>query len=68
MIVGIIPGPSEPINSYLDPMIKDLQALWDGITISVNGRAQRIRAAVACLACDVPAARKVGLIQRHTRL
>ena len=48
------------INTYLEPLIKDLQALWDGITISVNGRAQRIRAAVACLACDVPAARKVG--------
>ena len=63
MIIGIIPGPSEPsmnINTYLRPLIDDLQALWAGVTININGKKKTIRAAISCLACDVPAARKVG--------
>lgn len=60
---NIIPGPGEPsmnINMYLEPLINDLQKLWKGVLIKVNGRPITVRAAIACLACDVPAARKVG--------
>ena len=59
IVVGILPGPSEPsmdINTYLEPLIADMV----GIPMNVNGRSTRIRAAISCLACDVPAARKVG--------
>ena len=58
MVVGIIPGPSEPsknINSYLDPLATDLKQLWTGVTVKINGRPTAIRAALYCLACFVPA-------------
>ena len=63
IVVGILPGPSEPsmnINTYLKPLVSDLQNLWVGVTMVIQGRALKVRAAVSCLACDVPAARKVG--------
>lgn len=43
IIVGIIPGPSEPahdINTYLTPLVKELLSFWEGVS------------------CDLPAARK----------
>ena len=49
MVVGIIPGPSEPsknINSYLDPLVTDLKQLWKGVTVKINGRPTAIRAAL----------------------
>ena len=62
LIVGIMPGPSEPtmnVNSYLDPLIEDLLALWSGVAVSICGE-KKIRAALSYVACDVPAARKIG--------
>lgn len=58
-----MPGPDEPsmnVNSYLDPLIDDLLALWSGVTVSINREEKKIRAALSCVACDVPAARKIG--------
>ena len=63
LIVGIIPGPHEPkknINTYMKPMIDELLLLWKGVVINIDEREVTIRAAVSCLACDIPAARKVG--------
>lgn len=38
LLVGIIPGPHEPsINSYLDPLVKELLYFWDGIHLDVHG-------------------------------
>ena len=38
VLVGLIPGPSEPpihINSYLDPLVEELQSLFsDGIQVT----------------------------------
>ena len=68
MVLGIIPGPAEPsknINSYLDPLVSDLKLLWTGVNIIINGKPTTIRAAISCLACDVPAARKVGGFVGH---
>ena len=66
LLVGILPGPSEPsliMNSYLAPMVEELLKLWEGVVIPVqtsHGQMQiRVRAALSCVACDIPASRKV---------
>ena len=36
MILGIIPGPTEPkgnINTFLKPLVDDLLLLWDGLPL-----------------------------------
>ena len=41
LIVGVIPGPSEPsktVNTYLRPLVKDLLALWSGVSMNINGK------------------------------
>ncbi len=68
LVVGIMPGPNEPsgdINTYLEPLVTDLKQLWSGITICLLGNSVKIQAAVSSLACDVPAARKVGGFVGH---
>ena len=63
-----MPGPNEPsgdINIYLEPFICDMEKLWDGVMIKVKGRSVKVRAAISCLACDVPAACKVGGFVGH---
>ena len=63
--MGIIPGPHEPkltINSYLEPLVAKLNLLWkDGITARGHGAltGEVYHAALLCVRCDVPAARKV---------
>ena len=63
IIVGIIPGPSEPphsINSYLTPLVTELLQFWVGVQITLlNSDNKIIRAALLAVACDVPASRKV---------
>lgn len=66
MIAGILPGPSEPkhdINSYLTPLVKELNDLWAGINMSVcigtTTVTKKIKCAILCCSCDLPAGRKV---------
>ena len=65
ILVGLIPGPHEPslhINTYLDPLVEELNILWkDGIQILSPDAHDPItlRAALLCVACDTPATRKV---------
>ena len=63
IIVGIIPGPHEPpknINSFLAPLVDELQDLWKGVFVNINANnLVSIRAALICVSCDIPAARKV---------
>ena len=48
------------MNSYLTPLIRDLRFLWDGVQMKASlGNSVLVRAALLCLACDIPAARKV---------
>lgn len=65
ILVGIVPGPSEPplhMNSYLKPMVDELNDLWkNGIQVTSPDSAHplTLRAALICVACDIPACRKV---------
>lgn len=62
LLVGVIPGPKEPqhnINSFLQPLVNDLLSLWKGVRMQTNeGVEVLVRAALLCVACDIPAARK----------
>lgn len=62
ILVGVIPGPREPksnINSFLRPLIDELLKLWHGVMMKTeSGLSVIVRAALLCVACDIPAARK----------
>lgn len=71
ILIGIIPGPHEPkmINSLLRPLVDELCKLWTGVMLkNVHGAQVIIRAALICVACDVPAARKVCGFLSHNAL
>ncbi len=64
-LAGIIPGPKEPkhnINTFLAPLVKGINTLYDGVTFqnssSIAGYTT-IRSVIGCVVCDLPAARKV---------
>lgn len=68
LIVGLIPGPSEPsltMNSFLQPLVEELMVLWEtGIRIVSKFRSGEtneniIKAVLFCVSCGIPAARKV---------
>ncbi len=63
ILLGISPGPKElkkTINTFLKPLVKELLELWDGIVVKIHdNRLALVRAALLCVACDIPAARKV---------
>ena len=63
ILVGVIPGPSEPslhINTFLNPLVTELQELWKGVVLKNSADSSvLVRAALLCCSCDIPAARKV---------
>ena len=73
ILVGILPGPSEPnliMNSYLTPMVEELLQLWQGVIVPIqtlHGQINiRLRAALSCVACDIPASKKVSGFLHHS--
>ncbi len=63
ILAGIIPGPSEPeisVNSFLDPLVDELNMLWKGVNMKLQHCEKKVRAAVLCTGCDIPAGKKVG--------
>ena len=74
MLVGLIPGPSEPklnINSYLTPLVEELKVAWEkGIQLPTrNGSVASFRVALSCVSCDIPASRKVcGFLGHNAKL
>lgn len=74
ILVGLIPGPREPehdINSFLEPLVNDLLKLWKGVNLDVHSYTSKkeIRCALVCVACDLPAGRKVcGFLHHSARL
>ena len=64
----IIPGPHEPeltINSYLEPLVDELMKLWNGIEMNCEAKCMLVKAALICVSCDTPAARKTGGFLGH---
>lgn len=74
ILVGIIPGPSEPklsINSYLTPLVIELKEAWEkGFTLTTyNKSIVTVKLALTCVACDMPASRKVcGFLSHNASL
>ena len=44
------------MNTYLKPLVKELQDLWKGVEMCVNDDGRMLTLAVAC---DLPAGRKI---------
>ena len=71
IIVGILPGPAEPkltANTYLKPLVFELQKLWKMRELfSVNGSffPRAIKVGLICVTCDIPASRKIGCFMGH---
>jgi len=70
LIAGVIPGPKEPslgeMNSYLRPLVKELNLLWsDGFTMQHKGKMVFIHAALLATVCDIPATAKLGGFLGH---
>ena len=71
LLVGVIPGPHEPkrdINAFLRPLVEELKLLWSGqyIQVASSSEAQLVRCALLCVACDLPASKKVAGFLSHT--
>ena len=72
LLIGIIPGPTEPahdLNHILEPLVSELKLFWEGVSLKINTpsgtRYEVIRAAILCVACDLPAGRKVCGFMSH---
>ena len=71
MLIGVIPGPHEPslhMNSYLEIIVNDLIKLWHGVAMETYEGLKRVCAALICLACDIPASRKLAGFVGHSAL
>ena len=73
ILVGVIPGPSEPkltMNSYLAPLTEELREGWDsgfGVKTS-RGINITVKVALSSVVCDIPASRKVsGFLSHNAR-
>ena len=64
LLVSVIPGPAEPVqmNSILVLLVDELKELRLGKNID----GIFMKAAIECLACDLPAARKTGGFASHS--
>ncbi|MBW0544648.1 hypothetical protein O181_084363 [Austropuccinia psidii MF-1] len=72
-LYAIIPGPKEPsldqMNSILEPLVIELQMLWNGIWFSNTHdfpQGRLIRVALLPLIADLPALRKVAGFASHS--
>ena len=74
ILVGIIPGPKEPslsMNSYLGPLVAELQHAWQsGLQLTTaHGTTITLRLALSCVSSDIPASRKVcGFLGHNANL
>ena len=69
IIGGIIPAMAkEPkLNSFLEPIVDELQLMWKGVRLlnSVTPVPLTFKAALLCVASDIPATRKICGFKSH---
>ena len=70
ILVGIMAGPKEAkktINSFLTPLVFELQEAWNHCfsAMSPQNIPVRIKLALSCVTCDIPASRKVCGFRSH---
>ena len=69
MLIGLIPGPSEPgdhINTYLTPVVNDLNQLYTRIQIrTLSSEIVSSRSLLLPVLVDVPASRKLSQYKSH---
>ncbi|SMN01766.1 hypothetical protein SPONN_25 [uncultured Candidatus Thioglobus sp.] len=71
ILVGIMPGPHEPslqMNAFIEPLVRDLLKLWNGVEMRTPDGNKTIRAALVCVSCDIPPARKLTGFVGHSAL
>ncbi len=71
ILVGLIPRPHEPehdINSFLEPLVSELLPFWEGVDFSISSISGKVcvRCSLLCVACDLPAGRKVCGFPGHS--
>ena len=62
ILIGIIPNMSkEPsTNTFIKPFVDEMHAAWtDGLNITTKHGDIRVRCALLCVGCDIPASRKL---------
>ena len=65
LLIGLLLGLTEvslsKINHYLAPIVNELKALWEGVTLGTYERQEgrRIRAALIMVACNILTVRKI---------
>ena len=71
VLLDVIPGPKEPeltVNTFLEPFVNELLKLWNGVLMRTTSTTVLVRAALLCVACDIPAARKVCGFTGHNSI
>ena len=72
LLVGIIPAfeHEPPLNPFMEPLVRELQEFWNpGIRLFTAESPRfklQFRLALMCVACDIPAARKVCGFMGHS--
>lgn len=73
LLVGIIPAfEHEPpsLNTFMEPLVRELQEFWDPGVKLFTAESPRFKIlfklALMCVACDIPAARKVCGFMGHS--
>lgn len=72
ILVGVIPGPSEPsltMNSFFFSLVQEQRAWSTGIVVKTPKNSSiTVRLAVSCVTCDLSASRKVCGFLEHNAL
>ena len=71
LLVGVIPGLNkepETLNTFLSPLVDELNALWKGVKMSTHEHREgvRVTGSLLCAAADIPAARKLCGFLSHS--
>mgnify|MGYP002803532383 CR=1 FL=1 len=70
LLLALIEGePKHDMNTILKPIVDELITLWKGHRFWIKLKSTLVRVALLCVACDIPAARKVaGFLSHNARL